>query len=682
MSRRCDRVSLVATATFAALAVSTTAPQTFAQSDFSVEASQVHQPGAGENNAAEALLAALAEMDAPPASIPDTPTALLMLVGDEGWPEAKKWATSPNQRAMLNTLRDVTNPGNPHVFALPYGLKNTSPAIQKTGLAIDLGDPPLLAAASLYYLDALDELFALVSIDAARLAEEGDPEAVFKLIQWVRLSRMVADQPLSVEKRWAIHSMRLGVMRLLDLFALNPELMNEREIIRLVRETKERELRIERIQPPYADRIAMHELVAATYTERRGPNPSTFGPTLAALMSEGQPLGLFGEAAYFQNVAEQQANWFDTTETIDAIYNDWERRWAVPHYDRVWSQQMERRLIDPARYSLIEEFSPDLYSIFQDRLDLRADLAGARMAISVIGYRRGKGVWPSDLAAIRPTFVDNIDTDPFHDGGDRFVKQFEILKYFVPIRDQKFGARVDPHPHAIRVFRAGDIFGGLSLEGAEEITEAFIDEFVDKMVNDIDNVSRDSLRLAFMAVTDELTKHGITKSNYKSAVSEMSEEDVLSGFAPQTRGAKTPNLKEFLGVDMEMTPDMARGLLTDQLRLMFEDSDFSAAFSASKNGRRIDADLNARGVGAAIRAVAYSLMNLQRRIMPSSFGPDHFDIELDDDNFVIYARGIDLRADWAREVGPGAADFLIWPPVLTLLRSELRQEPPMAAWAD
>jgi|GEM_PF-767565 len=681
MRRHRDRTLSTVTAALLALLAMVVAPNAAAQDNFAAEASEVHQPGAGEKNAAEALLKALARLDAPPASLPDTPTALLMLPGDPGWSEAKTWATSPNQRAMLETLRDVTNPASPHVFSLPYGVENTPPAIEETGLAIDLGEPPLLASANLVYLDALDELFSLVSIDAERLADEGDPEAAYKLVQWVRLSRMVADQPLSAEKGWAIHSMRLGLMRLLDLFALHPELMTERELINLVQELKESELRIERILPPYADRIALQELVSATYIKRRGPDPAKFGPTLAALMSEGQPLGLFGEASYFQRVAEQQANWFDMTEKVDAVYNDWERRWSVPNYDRIWTQQMERRLIDPARFTLIDTFSPDLYPMIQERLELRADLAGARMALSVIGYRRGKGVWSSDLAAIRPTFVDTIDLDPFHDGGDRAVKQFEILVYFVPIRDQKFGEREDPHPHKIRVFRAGDIFGGLE-SGPVEIDTALIDQQIDLFVQEINKVSRNASVGVFEQIANTMLDLGLTRANYRQKIRQDPDNKLLTALMPRASSDKTQDLATIAGLPSDLSDDDRRDLVTEQLRFLFDDPDFTSALGTVRRGDRLRAEDATAGIKAALRAGSQAMVNLTRKLAPSSFGPDHFDVELDDHNFVIYARGIDRRADWAREVGPGAADYLIWPPILTLLRSELRHEPPMRAWTD
>ncbi|MCB9848962.1 MAG: hypothetical protein H6814_11165 [Phycisphaeraceae bacterium] len=650
-----------------------------AQDNYVAEANQIHRPGAGQQDAAEPLLKALGSMDAPPASIPDAPTALLMRPGDDGWDEALAWATAPNQRAVLSTLREVTNPGDPHVFSLPYGLDNTPPALADTGLAIDLGEPPLLAGANFVYLDALDELFALVSIDAARLAEDNDGEAAYRLIQWIRLARMVADQPMSVEKSWAIHSMRLGVMRLLDVFALHPELMDEREIVRLVRELSEDEIRVERILPPSGDRTAMEELVAATYTERRGPNPATFGPVLARLMSGGQPLGLFGEASYFQQVARQQANWFDTTEKVEAIYNDWEARWSVPQYEYIWTQQMERRLIDPARYTLIEHFSPDLYPMIQDRLALRADLAGARMAISVIGYRRGKGVWPSDLAAIRPTFVDNIDTDPYDDGGDRNIKQFEILEYFVPIRDQKFGPREDPHPHRIRVYRAGGIFAGLESQPVAIDRDA-VDGAIGVFMATLSSQSRNAFEGVFDQIAQGFIELGLTRANYGDKVRGDTDGKIKAMLVPAQTSALMQDVATRAGVPSELSDEDYQDVMLEELRVLFDNNDFTAGLGIVRRGERLSPEVAQAGLRAVLEAGAQSMITLVRKLQPSSFGPDHFDIELDDHNFVIFARGIDRRADWAREVGPGAADYLIWPPVLTLLRSELRGERPMAAW--
>jgi len=682
MHRRPYRLATCLAGLVPSLIILSDASVAIAQTDYAAEASEIHAPGAGEKNAAEAVLTALAALDAPPESIPDTPSALLIQPGDPGWSDATEWATAPNQRAALRMLRAVTDPADPHTFSLPYGRENTPPTIFETGLAVDLGDTGLLAAADFVYLDALDELFALASVDAARLADENDGEAAYRMVQWIRLARMVADQPLSTEKRWGIHSMRLGAMRLLDLFALHPQLMSDREIVRLLRELTEDEIRVERILPPYADRVAMHELIDATYIERRGPNPATFAPILSHLISEGQALSLFGEVSYFQRIAEQQANWFDVTEQVDAIYNDWERRWIMPHYDRIWTQQMERRLIDPARFTLIEHFSPDLYGIFQDRLALRADLAGARLALGVIGYRRSNGVWPSDLAALRPTFVQKIDADPFHDGGDRFVKQFKLIEYFVPIRDQTFGEREEPYPHAIRAYRAGDLFAGFSHSNAQVAADVQINDAIDQIIAGIDRASRDALARAFIRVAEAINELGVNGSNYKAKVNESMSE-IATALTIRASGANPAELTTIIGMDPETVQEHASVLLTDQLRMMFENDAFTTAYAEARRSRgRLDQDVARRGLEAIFESEAKAMLNLQRRLRPSSFGPDYFDVELDEQNFVIYARGIDRRADWAREVGPGAADYLIWPPVMTLLRAELRQEPPMQAWTD
>ncbi len=58
---------------------------------------------------------------------------------------------------------------------------------------------------------------------------------------------------------------------------------------------------------------------------------------------------------------------------------------------------------------------------------------------------------------------------------------------------------------------------------------------------------------------------------------------------------------------------------------------------------------------------------------------DNVAIRLRDDEFVIYSTGADGDADWADEVqntadAPPGRDYLIWPPVLSIVRTHLRQQ--------
>ena len=57
---------------------------------------------------------------------------------------------------------------------------------------------------------------------------------------------------------------------------------------------------------------------------------------------------------------------------------------------------------------------------------------------------------PPAITSVRPRWVKSFEADPFNPSRAR--GELPPLQYFVPIRDQTFGPREEPKPHAVSVF--------------------------------------------------------------------------------------------------------------------------------------------------------------------------------------------------------------------------------------
>ncbi len=681
----------IALAAGAAFAQPTTIPTT----GYTGAVAELLPSGAGLERSDERILLALGAMDPPPSGVATLIEALLLTPAEHSWAEASQWADASPQRAALEALSAVTEPGAGHVFALPYGESDTPGPIVQTGLYNPLLEGDLLVTVDHAYLRALDRLFILVCVEAERLAAANDPTAPTPLVRWILLARQVADQAFFNEKLWAMRSMRLGLERLRDLIYRHPGLLTEQQVVDLVRELDPRALLIDRIGAPDGDRLAAQQLVAQTYVERRGPDPAKFGPTLARLGASGRPLSLFGEAGYFQQVASGQADYYEAIDAIDAAFNDWALRWDLPAIDPIWAQPNDYSRLDPARFTLLTDFTPDVTPLFAERLNLRTELLGTRLALGAVGYRAGQRVWPTDIFALRPRFVAQIDDDPYDRGTNRFREQRrESLKFFVPVRDQRRSEREDPRPHPVTIRAAaawfvpaghtgGDSAGALPPPDANTLTQFALAE----IQGSLGAVPDEDVRGAADRVFAFLDQQRIELATIQERLEQM-DEDELRQWPGQADAARLldriQGKPESAVIDPGPGGDLAarRAAIAAYLERLLSNSSFAQVYDAHRRSREPITSEAARVVLLAlveplVRAQAEALAPT---LIKADFGPQEFTVNLTDAVFVLYSKGPDARADWARRVGAGGTDLLIWPPVLSLLRADIEGTDPLAPW--
>lgn len=395
----------------------------------------------------------------------------LLTTASPEWAALAAWAAAPAQQEVLTALETITDPRGRYVLGFPYGRGRVEPAWSGAGLRVDLGSPELLARAvtGMDYLEALDRVGALCTVEAQRRAAEGNgAEALDALVAWMRLGRMVADRLFFAEKRWGMQTMAEAAERLLDIAHEHAALFTPDDMSDAVTELDLRSLALERIQFPDGERLALIELVGRTMEPRRGPTETGFAPTLGLLRGGG--LRAFDGAAYWARLQEEHAGWFDTIDMVRDIFGDWGQRWQVNNiFDPIMSSPTDYSKMDPKGFAMVHEVVGGMEELFALRVELLVAVTGTRSALGVVGYRARHGVWPPALSAVQPQFVRQLDFDPWN--YDRARETRGIFQFFIPMRERRAGPREEPRPHRMRVR-----FGGEALSPSQTILASVLGE--------------------------------------------------------------------------------------------------------------------------------------------------------------------------------------------------------------
>lgn len=413
------------------------------------------------------LVPALGAMAPAPSAVSDRRSAELTTPEMSAWSAAKAWAMAAPQRAMLDALESVTQEQNlrrAFAFAQPYGQE----ALVSQPGGIELiaaklyteipGDPPLLAGARFHLLPKFDQLVCLLHVEATRLAAEGNPDAAAEVLaDGILFARQIADRQFAAEANWGYDAISELQQRIRDVYYLDfrsrtPQ-TDTTKVATLITRLDERAgyLEMGRARFPEGDLIAAEQLIALVMDERGGPRAGVFGTVLASLGSIDRPLRLFSENARWSDAASRHGNWFETTDTLKAIGDDYRFRWS-----RSWSDPIQR---PPTTYATLQgnrdKFAavfvavPEIEGLYRARLRAITESAGTRHSLAVMSFAKDTGGFPLSLAATRPRYIPRIDADPLNnakvDGRD------PVLEYFVPIRDTARGrnARDVAEPHEI-----------------------------------------------------------------------------------------------------------------------------------------------------------------------------------------------------------------------------------------
>lgn len=658
--------------------------------------------GRGWKDASAELFPKLAAMTPPPEQGMSERQATLMTPKSKDWKAWADWAAAEPQQAALAALQVITDPKERYVIGLPYGEAGVDPDWISAGLYVDLGRPPLVARApkGMKYLDRLAQLVVLSTVEAARQAEAGNGKAAVQVIvNWLRLARMVADREFQPEKQAGMMQIIAATERLRDIAYQYPDLLTEADTKLAVDELDQRALAPDRIRFPDGERLALLELLSLTMQERGGPDGAKFAATMGRLTAEGRSFNAFSQAAFWSELEPMHAGWFDTRDEIVKVFGDWQQRWDLNNiYDAIMREPTDFSKMDPRKFAMIENIVEGMQDLFDLRVRMRVAITGTRTAMGVVGFRARFKQWPPNLPAVQPQFVGSLDYDPW--SFDQKLGTFQILRYFVPIRDAVVGPRETPGPHKMQVLiLRGEVYSGADASDADPLNglfppfaaRAFRDALADGIPSGLFNVTTGELNLnAFRthlsAELDKLAIEPVTLKSLKEMATKMDESAALAIIAmidpAKAMSASNKQLTEAIQQLGRQISDAFSGDLPDDIR--GADGTVDAGKFRSTAIERIRASGIAPEIKDAIVAELEKISDIEltqafeamQALAGGTDGPMlSFSVELKDNTFILYSVGRDGRPGGARAVGnsAGAADILVFPAPISLERQYLSQ---------
>lgn len=403
------------------------------------------------------LLPLLAKMDPVPKSVASLQMAMLLPAGGPGWAEASAWAKAAPQQAAIqavHTCASVQDWRNSYAFGEPYGTNDVEPAMIKSKMYAELGDPPLLAAARLMYMPALDNLSILVNVEASRLvADKKAKDAAKLMIDWVYFTRSMCDRVMYKEVKWGMQQTALGLERVRDVLyqdlKAKPSMTPDDMIAMIQRldpvDPQKGYMDLDRIELPLGEKFAARQLAATVYDDSGAINDRIYGSAMSRLGASERPLRMFGDAGKWSGASTGQAKKTEVFSKIDALYGDWTQRWNLSPFDTILGNPSEYSKLERGKFSVIEGTIPDLTDLFDLRQVVRTELAGTRNSMAIYGVFLERGNWPSTISGIAPRFLPLPDVDPFNP--DR-VNRKPAMEYAVP------GQRGTPDIYEMKVVPA------------------------------------------------------------------------------------------------------------------------------------------------------------------------------------------------------------------------------------
>lgn len=395
------------------------------------------------------LFPALAAMSSPPAGVETPWKARMMHPGSSRWQTYEAWATADEQKAVVAALDRVTSEPDFHRamgFGQPYGvdgLADDELEFIAVGLYTDLdaGGTPMLIAADFKYFERLTWLECLVYVEATRRAGSGDvPGALDVLADLCYFGRQMADREFHAEKSRGMAIMIDALERIRDVVYVDlkgqqvlkrsPQAIAD-IIYRLDEVHADRTdgfIGLRRIRFPRADLLAARQAADVLLTNT-GARAAQFVAVMAQMSSEGNPLRLFSEFARWESMAQAQDGAPTARRYIDAVYNDFERRWRLNNpFDREMERLPEITRVPLATNIIVAMTLGELGSVLDVRWQLQVEVAGTRQALGLVGVYYAFGDWPNDGAAVRPNWLPQEELDPM--APNRTAR----LHYFVPGR--------------------------------------------------------------------------------------------------------------------------------------------------------------------------------------------------------------------------------------------------------
>lgn len=705
---------------------------------FVARADQMGEAGSGTKAIEDVLFPALAAMDPRPEWMDGDRTRFIKCVpGSADWAEAEAWVMGDPQRDAIEALATCTDAtgGTKWVLGLPYGTDSLDPVWVEKGLSISLSQANLLATARFEYFGGLDALRDLVLLKIHRQANAGEGEAALETaIDLVRLGRYVSERPFSDESVYGYALMSVGLQAMRDAAYTYPDAFRDRQVlVEAAGALAYDDLKWTQFIFPEGEKLAAEQLMARTIVERRGVDEAKYIETLSALSSNERPLRRFGAADRWRSAAVLQGDWFATESVINRVWGDLKKRWDYRLSNSQHARETDLEMLSNPANEMVVSVARKVMRVFPARRVVLNELGATRIALASVAWKTTQFDWPpgGNTAALRPNYLSAIDTD-LYNWHPRW-EAFQPFGYFVPIRDENFDMRVDPHPHAVIVsvnpsdpyfssmFQAGSrlMHGGTLTAIREPGAGPSAGSELSVQSGDVSQSD-----LLAKAMTEDLLSYydlqtqKIDPEKYRQYMSSGGAEgsiDAIIGFAAlakrmdPTLSADDVNWDSLLdrvisAVPPGMPPSASmgnalteigidRGLFKQLFLKQFEainaDPDAQRGLRSVINGGTpggtemakmrevIEASLTSPEVIEMQERLLGQILNgpagaeLRAELTADGSSAIAFTRMIDDSQFLLYSVGPDRYDNRARNVGSEGDDILYWPPVVSLYRASI-----------
>ena len=396
---------------------------------------------AEKSKSATRLFTAYLDMTKPPQEVGEDFNQTTIWPGMEDWAAVSKWA-----EANGNMGKALVESEGCQILGVPYGTTGVDPKFVERGLVAEIGVGGDLSKVRFPYLEALETISAYVAADMYRLCEAGSFEPAFKLgIAHLRVLRQACDAQMFEEKLSAMGMLANAFSVHRDLLFVYGGKMTPEYLRTLA--TKEYPFlkasdneRLKRIEMPEGDLLVAEELMKSVFSSDGVVSDEKFAKTFSGLQSAAAPLTTFGANKRWAKIAGVHGSLDASSKKLNAIYDDWWRRWRLPQYGPMIALPTVYSKTNPVKYAAVVLAVRDIDQLFGMRRRLVAEFGGTVASAGIAAYRRELGQWPDDIKkAYTQFFPKRFNFDPYDIEGGQFF--FETVTRERGV-DSEFG-RVD-----------------------------------------------------------------------------------------------------------------------------------------------------------------------------------------------------------------------------------------------
>lgn len=670
----------------------------------------------GTSAAHEEIFPRVAALQQPPIPVGLSRDALhellLLEPGDTQWANLARWATATPQVEALEALHTIADPDSIFIIGAPYGAEGIDQKFIDAGLYIDLGPDGLLFGSTFHYRERLSWLVALALFESARLADEGEGEQALSVLNdCFRLGRILAERAFAAEVADAFRIMSLACERMRDVVFTYEDAFDPTILRQASDRLDENDIKITKIPLPPGDRIAASQIVDRAFAERGKANPAD----LASLMSRAQvgdrPLRLFSAASWWDSLASNHPDWFDTTDKIAAVWSDYTLRWSIDDLnDSLLKRPSDFLKMDGAEFPVVYAAMKDIEALFNLRRHLLVEIGATDNGLGVFAFKIKQKRFPPQISSIDPGYINERARDLFFTDERYIDTVYKDFPYWVPIRDQTFGRREDPHPYEISVV--------LEVGGADQVAAGTLPPSLpfdaSALIGDVSAIGEDFPADVFDPETFRVTDIQGLRDYLNDVLSETEfdgaefAQEVTAGMPFPGGLANIPpdqlrqSIEESLRPQFDamrpmlqsaqIDPDKAYDLMVRVTTAMAQDEEYAKLLDTIGRGASIGDSEIRRAMNSLVDSLVTDEfvnegLELVKPLIDSMGGldavlpglaagpPPAFSTSLDDSVFLLYSVGTNGTDDRAKVVGlpgVGADDILFWPPIIALERRSNR----------